>query len=194
MSNVLDKVNRNLQLKAGDILVVSSKTLMGRILSKVLKSEYSHVAIVIEKYGTLYLVQSSIFSNVTAVPIHDLQRNKKVLKSVNAWGCVTVRRRIKELNSKSLVRLNRFVDSVTNHSYEKSILELLGVVIPFLRRFNKKQSRSLFCSELVATCVNEIAGKKMIEFPYHIKPSYFSSPDNYSFNRNYTTIRTVNGG
>jgi hypothetical protein len=129
------------ELKAGDILSCTGKSLLSKAIKKISKSKYSHTALVVEIWGQLFIIDS--------------QSRGTTIKTIKDWT--------KKYNySYDISRPIEFTLEMKNRAIEKcgdTPYDFIGLIIfqpimiltgKWLGKRGKKADKKLYCSEFIS--------------------------------------------
>lgn len=143
-------------LKLGDLVLFSGKGVCSFFIKLFSVSIYSHVGMIIEdpNYTSILLFESTGLSNIKNIfgkKISGVQTVYLRDRIKSYKGDIYIKKLNIERTEEMYKSFDEFRKKVSGRSYEKSKLELLKSAIDFLCFFkNKKNLKSIFCSELIA--------------------------------------------
>lgn len=165
----LEKVQKH------DVVLVSSKSLIGRAIQKATKFDYNHVAIVIELNHELFIAEavSSGFRPTFTLNEYIEIANKKGKKLLF-------------LRSKSIIpndkTIGERVNELMNKKYEFVNLVFFQLVKQITKKWiGTKNTNRVICSEAVAYCYQEF-------FPAYYK----TEPEEFYYSDDFRQVLNIN--
>lgn len=159
------------KIKTGDILFCSGNYPMSKIIRKLSKSLFSHVAFVFSWNGRVLVLESVEDDGVRAVPLSQYIENYENSKHPYKGRLFLARHKVKLPKKKSNKMLGKAAD-LLNSKYDKNDIAKIAWRITTGLGKHKKDNEYI-CSEFVDECFHEIGiplnrGKKGFIFPEHI--------------------------
>jgi hypothetical protein len=144
-----------------DVVLVSSKSIVGRLIQKATKFEYNHVGIVVPFNGTLWIAEAVAQGFKLTHTLTDYQ------KIANKKG-----KKLLFLRSKIEVHENTIKERISflmNKKYEFANLVFFQLFKQFTKKWiGTKNANRVICSEAVAYCFQEYFPKW-----YKVEPEEF---------------------
>jgi len=152
------------ELKPLDIILIGGDNLIGKIIRKITKCEYSHVGIIIEHLGELYVCEAKAKGFYPTQPIVEWFDTHP--------GSVKVLRAKMEMPKK--VGYQRLAD-LMGKGYEFKNLLFFQLIKEITGKwFGSKDSKRLICSEAIAWVYKEYFKK-----PYLVTPKIILNSDKF---------------
>lgn len=137
-------------LKTGDIILFSGTCFISQVIKFCTNSKWSHVGMIINDpdHHTPLIYESSHDHGVQLVPFNERRR---------AFAGDMALRRLKcSLSDNDLYRLRMFRHYIKGAPFEKNRLQMLASVFQWRFLPNREDLSSVFCSELIAQCYQEM--------------------------------------
>jgi hypothetical protein len=167
------------QLDCGDIVLFSGNSFVSRLIRRFTNSEWSHVGITmrIYDYDMLMLFESTTLSNVKSMD-GTYKKGVQVVplsERIEAYdGKVAVRKYLGLVDDEFVGKMINFRNEVKDLPYEKDKLELIKSAYDGLFGQNHEDLSSVFCSELVAECLQYLSVLDKNEVSNEYTPNDFS--------------------
>lgn len=145
-------------VKTGDIVLFSGSGFVSRLIKFATRSKWSHVGIIYrpDPDGTVFIYESTTLSPIKnkkgsytrGVQTVDFRSRLRTYK-----GSVAIRLLESDLTNEQLLGMEAVRDEMRNKPYERSRAELAKSILGKWGIYQKADSSSQFCSELVAYCL-----------------------------------------
>jgi hypothetical protein len=130
------------KINTGDLILFQGSGLISGLIRLLTWSKISHVGIAYQWCDDMFIWESIVGLNGDGVQISLLSQKIKKYR-----GKIWIRRLACNRNSRFYRIISDFREYTKHKKYERSILELLGSIMPWR---NKPNSMYYFCSELIA--------------------------------------------
>lgn len=142
-----------LDLKTGDVVLFSGKGFVSRMIQLFTWSKYSHVGLVVERLGKLYVWESTTLSNLPDIFTGEKTTGVQTVNlfdRIHTYDGEIAYRGLKQPLTRAQKRVYKaFRDKVRGRPYEKSKVQLARSAVDLLSG-QKEDLSSLFCSEMNA--------------------------------------------
>ena len=158
-----EMANKN-ELKPLDVILIGGDNLIGKVIRKITKCEYSHVGIIIEHLGELYVCEAKAKGFYPTKPVREW--------FLTHPGRVKVLRAKMEMSKKvGYERLGRLI----GNPYEFTNLVVYQLINEYTGKWiGTKGSKKLICSEAIAWVYKEYFDK-----PYLVTPKIILNSDKF---------------
>ena len=149
-------------LKTGDIILFSGRCFVSRIVEFCTRSRWTHMGMIVidPEYPYPLIYESSHGTKIMALDLGKKASGVQLLpfneRRRTFAGDMALRRLNHVLSEKELYRLGIFRKFIEGSPFEKNALQMLASTVHSRLLPSRQDLTSVFCSELVAQCYQEI--------------------------------------
>lgn len=186
------------QLKMGDIVLTSGKTLFSQAIRWMTRSHWSHVGMVVraEQWDFVLLWESTTGARIKDVESTKISHGVQLVplsERLKAYdGGFAIRQLSRPLTENETETLSRFRHEVSGRTFDYNVIELLKAAWDSgIMSDNHEDLSCLFCSELIAETFQALGFLDENRPSNEYVPSDFSSEQSLPWNRDISLGKEI---